>query len=500
MLESQSQPLIREAVASAAQIGPSELQGADEGPRLQASLDVLLPRLGEVSEPDRPAVAQVLWRAGFYEEADRLGSGLELGRIAVATGQPGFLLGQLAKVRGWQDRLDLLELHRRWGRGLAANAARRPLEPKEPPRRDPGTVRIGFLSSDLRHHVVGYFAQPVFEFIPVGFELYVYSSYAGPPDPVLPWFQQQATSYRALPPDDRDAAAIIAADELDILLDLGGVTSANRPGVLAYRPAPLQASWLGYPHSLGIPGIDQIIVDPFVAPESDRLLDERLLKMQRSWICMAPAAFGDTPPLSPSPPCDVTGAITFGTANDPYKYTPQGLRAWARVLSATPGSQFLFIRPEAGAPAFQANMARHFAMEGVSADRLRFAPVRGGVRALYAEIDIALDTFPVTGGTTTCEALWMGVPTVTLEGPGLSERLSGAILRHAGLDRLVARNEQDFVVGATALAGNRAGLRSLRQNIRHHIRARPFGDPMAFAQDFYLTLADAIALGRQETH
>lgn len=498
---SDSQPsLIQQAVASAAQVGPPELQGSDEGPRLQAALDVLRPRLGEVPEADRPAVAQVLWRAGFYEEAQQLGGALELGRIAVATGRPGFLLGQMAKVRSMEDRLALLDLHRRWGRGLAEAAARRPLDPVEPPPRAPETVRIGFLSSDLRHHVVGYFAQPVFEFIPVGFELYVYSSYVGPRDPVMPWFEQQATAYRQLPPDDRDAAAMIAADGLDLLIDLGGVTPANRPGVLAFRPAPLQASWLGYPHSLGIPGIDHFIVDPRAAPSQDGLVDEPLLKLERSWICMAPAAFGDAPPLNPTPPCDARGVITFGSANDPYKYTPQVLAAWAQVLARTPGSRFLFVRPEAGAPAFRDNMARHFAAEGVSADRLDFAPVRGGVRGLYARMDIALDTFPVTGGTTTCEALWMGVPTITLEGPGLSERLSGAILRHAGLDRLVAGNVQDFVVGAAALAANRAGLRTLRQNIRRHIRSLPFGDPMAFAQDFYVAVADAIALSRSVAH
>jgi predicted O-linked N-acetylglucosamine transferase (SPINDLY family) len=215
--------------------------------------------------------------------------------------------------------------------------------------------------------------------------------------------------------------------------------------------------------------------------------------MPACWICMSPAAFQPEPAVEPVTPAERTGRVTFGTANDPYKFNPRVLRTWAKAVAATPGSRFMIVRPEAGSPTFRRNLARLFAMEGVAEDRIEFRALRGAVRQAYADMDIALDTFPLTGGTTTCEALWMGVPTVTLVGEAVYERLSWSILANAGLTDLAARTVDDYVRIAVELAQNPARLTDFRGAIRERIRSRPLGQPARFAKDFYDLIVRTLA-------
>lgn len=285
---------------------------------------------------------------------------------------------------------------------------------------------------------------------------------------------------------------MIAADGLGMLIELSGPTSHARPAILARKPAKLQASWLGYPHSLGLSAIDYLLVDPHLRPPRDDLLLEAPLVLPETWICMSPSAFKAQPAPAPAPVLR-NGRITFGTANDPYKFNPRLLRTWARVVAATPGSHFAVLRPEAGARHFQENFARAFAQEGVDAGRLEFRPVRGAVKDAYAAIDIALDTFPLVGGATTCDALWMGVPTVTLAGPALYERMGLSLLTNVGLPELVARDPDDFVRIATDLAGDPERLANLRATMRGRVLEGPLGAPQAFARAFYDLLAATIA-------
>jgi predicted O-linked N-acetylglucosamine transferase (SPINDLY family) len=161
------------------------------------------------------------------------------------------------------------------------------------------------------------------------------------------------------------------------------------------------------------------------------------------------------------------------------------LRVWARVLQAVPNSRFLFVRPEGGTRAFRENMQAIFASEGVAPERVRFEAVRGRHLPFYNEIDIALDTFPLTGGTTTCETLWMGVPVVSLVGEAFFERLSYSILNNAGLGDLVATNVDDYVATAVRLAGDPARRMLLRATLRDELKKSPLGDRQQFARDFY---------------
>jgi predicted O-linked N-acetylglucosamine transferase (SPINDLY family) len=161
-----------------------------------------------------------------------------------------------------------------------------------------------------------------------------------------------------------------------------------------------------------------------------------------------------------------------------------------------PGSRFIFVRPESGSQTFVHNILAHFEAEGVARNRIDFRAVRGNHMKHYNDIDIALDTFPQTGGTTTCEAIWMGVPTITLVGEALFERLSYSILSNAGLEDLCARTEEDFIWIAVTLAGDIDRIQALRTDLRARIRASPLGRSEQFAQDFYDLVARTVEAGR----
>jgi predicted O-linked N-acetylglucosamine transferase (SPINDLY family) len=282
---------------------------------------------------------------------------------------------------------------------------------------------------------------------------------------------------------DRDVANQMIEDELDIIFELGGSTHLNRISVLAYRVAPIQASWLGYPNSIGLPTIDYILVDPYLKPAPD-LLIEKPFEMPHSWVSLSRLGFHDGDEINPLPPVQRNGYVTFGTANNPMKYTPGLLALWARVMNEVPGSRFLFIRPEGDVPAFRKHVLAAFAVGGIGAERIAFRPIRGLHKPHYNDIDISLDCIPHTGGTTTCEALWMGVPVVTRIGEAFYERLSYSNLANAGLKDLCAETEDDYVNVAVDLANDPAGIANIRNSLRGHIKASPLGDTVGWVRDW----------------
>jgi predicted O-linked N-acetylglucosamine transferase (SPINDLY family) len=285
---------------------------------------------------------------------------------------------------------------------------------------------------------------------------------------------------------------MIADDQLDMLIELGGTTHMNRLDLMAYRAAPKQASWMGYPHSAGLSTIDYLITDPYNTPPRRDLLLEKPLMMPHTWIALGRAVFTDAHEIKPGLPQDRNGVITFGTANNPHKYNREMFEVWARVLHETPGSRFLFVRPEGSTPTFRRNVCAEFERGGVAKERIGFATVRGAHMPFYNEIDISLDTFPLTGGTTTTESLWMGVPVVSLIGEAFYERLSYSLLTNSGLKDLASDNKDDFVRTAVALAGDGDRRLALRQTLREQIRSGPLGQTGQFAQDFYDLIAKAV--------
>jgi protein O-GlcNAc transferase len=393
----------------------------------------------------------------------------------------GALHAQLGRVRTMEDRLTLMACHRQWGERYEAKTT-----PIQTRRATPHSrIRVGFVSSDLRHHPVTYFAEPIFDhYDRERFEFFAYSFNPGAPDEVQRKIADQIAGFRRMPNmPEEDIARRIGADRLDILFELGGSTHLNRLEVMAHRPAPVQVSWLGYPHSSGLSRIGHILVDPYLKPPDPRLLLERPFEMPSSWVSLGRLGFADIPIVETLPE-ERAGRLTFGTMNNPYKYAPEAIALWARVLRSVPGSRFLMVRPEAGTATFRENMARAFERHGIAADRLAYAPVRGRHMPHYNDIDIALDTLPQTGGTTTCECLWMGVPTVSLVGPAFFERLSFSNLVNAGLRDLAVDTPDAYVGAAVALAADVARRRALRRDLREAIRRSPLGDTRGWVRDF----------------
>ncbi len=243
-------------------------------------------------------------------------------------------------------------------------------------------------------------------------------------------------------------------------------------------------SWLGYPHSIGLSTIDRILVDPFTKPASPDLILEKPFEVARSWVSLDSPGFNTVPDIAPASAEERHGRVTFGTANNPYKFHRDLVDAWATIVARVPNSRFLFVRPEGAVPAFRENMCRIFAAHGVAPERVAFVPVRGAHLPYYNEIDIALDTWPQTGGTTTCEALFMGVPTVSLIGESIYERLSYSNLSNAGVGHLAVATREAYVETAVRLAAGQAWRGAFRRDIRERLRSMPLGDTRLFTRDF----------------
>jgi protein O-GlcNAc transferase len=476
----------REALASLGDL-------ANEAERLEAAYHaVAAAHDAGVLEPDAEGVALgVFLRLAAHEEADRRWPFAEVGPRLAERGDHASLIQQLPRVKTDEDRRELLAQHRAWGRAAEVRAAADPIRPAA--RGPRSKVRVAIVSSDLRNHGVGALTDPlVGHAAEAGVEVFCYSAHPGAPDRAQQHYAARVAKFFHAPgAGARELAQAIAGDAPDVLVEIGGSTNANRLEAMAHRLAPRQISWLGYPQSTGLSTIDEILLDPHLLPSAPDLLLERPRLLPATWLSLSQAYFHDGQPLNATLPEVRSGKITFGSAGSPYKYTPETLDAWARVLAAVPGSRLLIVRPETGSGVFRANILAHFARVGVASDRLVVAPIRAGHMRVYGDIDIALDTFPLTGGMTTCEALWSGVPVVSLAGRSVFERLSHSLLTNAGLGDLSTATTDAFVARAVALAGDREARVAWRTACRPRLRASPLGDTRAFALDFWRTVTTA---------
>jgi predicted O-linked N-acetylglucosamine transferase (SPINDLY family) len=466
-----------------------------EGPDLQESYEAFVRALLGPGVPKtmRQLARWTLIRIGAYELAERLCDFATFGEWAKSERNPIFLQ-QLPRVRNRGDRLALLEQHRTWAAGLEQIAAQSPVV--RAAARERGKIRLGLLSSGFCRHVVGHFALPLFEFPDERFELYAYSLQSPEDDDLQPRFASLSTFRDQTTLKARDAAQMIADDDLDMLIELDGVTGSQALEIMAYRPAPLQASWLGYPHSSGLSTIDHIILDRQIG--TDFVLEKPLL-MPETWLALSPTKFHDAHVIDPTIPERRNGFLTFGTLGNPYKFTLDSLRGWARIVARHPGSKFLFGRPEAAAPSFQNGMRKRFAAEGVDGERLIFATQKGRHMTLYNGIDIALDTYPLVGGTSTADALWMGVPVISLTGEAPFERLSSSLLASAGIGDLAVETVEAYEAAATALAADVGRRIDLRQKLRTTLKQGPIGQPVRFASQFYDLIDAAVRTARAGT-
>lgn len=349
-------------------------------------------------------------------------------------------------------------------------------------------LRVGLLSPDFRLHAVSYFAEPVLRHHDRREWTLIAYSTANPEDARTEVLRPLAAEWRKLSGMKYvDIARLIQRDRIDVLIDLAGHTNGNALPALHLRPAPVQMTWVGYPHSTGVPSVEYRIVDRVTDPPDGR------------WLCVERAAYLDPcfllwqpPEGAPEPSqrraTDVDGGVTFGSFTAVQKISDATVRMWSRVLAATPGSR-LWIKTTSFRDARVRELIRaRFVQADVEPARLRLDPPGGSameMMRLYAEMDIALDTFPYHGTTTTCECLWMGVPMVTLEGPreaGIpASRVSSSIIRAVcgeDADRLVAVTEEEYVAKAVALAADAARLRTWRGPGANGLRSRMAASPL----------------------
>ena len=381
---------------------------------------------------------------------------------------------------------------RRWAETIEAQAAKTPLPAR--PRTPKQKIRIGILSSDLRKHSVSRFVLPIVKgYDRNRFEIYCYATVRNDTDAIQAEYKTLVDKFVFVDNmTDREVAVTIAADEPDILMELNGFTSGGRPQAIAWRPAPVQISWLGYPFTSGFKELDYVLVDEHVKWVGEAGMTEKPLVMPGSWVCFGEGIFFDPVEINPEPPAAQNGIVTFGTLNNTYKFTPKQIALWAEVIKSVPDSRFLIVRPECGSMITCKNLAEEFAKNGVPPERLYFMNNRGTDiphLAFYNEIDITLDTYPVTGGTTTTEALWMGVPVVSLVGDAYFQRISYGILKQLGLDQCCAFDAQEFVAKAVALADVEK-LRALRRELRPRLQDSTLARPDLFLENFQATLED----------
>lgn len=383
----------------------------------------------------------------------------------------------------------VLEFHRRLAAAVGAKvevAARRP--PRDPDPRRP--LRLGYISPDFRRHSVASFFEPLLEqHDRARFELYGYYTH-----PRVDSMTQRLRArfdhwFDAGAAEDTELAERIAGDDIDILIDLAGCTEGTRPLVLARRPAPLQLSYLGYPTSPGNPAIDFRITDSELDPPgSEASALERPLRLEGCLLCFRPL---DEAPAVGTLPASGRGFVTFGSFNSLAKVGPATVELWSRTLLAVPGSR-LVLKARALADAAAVRRTRdRFAAAGVDPSRLELLPWHASQANhldLYNGIDIALDTYPYHGVTTTCEALWMGVPVVSRGGATHAARHGTSLLRAAGLAELSCADAEAFAATAAALAADLPGLAQLRRGLRARLAASPLADAGAFAGRFEAAL------------
>lgn len=353
-------------------------------------------------------------------------------------------------------------------------------------------LRIGYLSPDLRKHSVGYFIQHVISNHDRNdFEIVCYSQ-SKESDEVTEVIRQHATRFHQVDQLDDDALAQrIHADGIHLLIDLAGHSMGNRLEVLARKPAPLQLTWIGYPSNTGLASVDYRITDPFADDCALNPGPERLLVLPESFLC-----FGSFPEcdIDPLPPVVRNRFVTFASFNQLMKLTDDAIRVWAQILFRVPGARLRIVAPTADSEAVKRNLHDEFAKHGIDPERIDLRPRLPRhldyIRA-HNDVDVMLDTWPYNGFTITANALWMGVPVVTLAGNAHRQRGSFSMLKNIGIEETISWDEEAYISAAVRLARDPAALTDLRQRIVRSIRGSILCDAPRFTRQLEAALRRA---------
>ncbi len=516
-------------------------------PQFRTTLAAALLTLGRVGEaiehlrkasdlvPNHPVIMPML--AGALHRAGNNAASIALRRAEVAlyeqhnaTLAPQYAeaLANLASCALYDDAPGLspdeharavLADHRAFGRALATAALANPLPPAAPSASTPapaptlhssGRLRVGIISPDLRRHSVAYFARALFSPAALAehaIDLFIYDvrepAHALAPDAMNTALRASASAAGAtwrdaFTLDDRALASLIRDDHLDIAIDLAGLTRGNRLAALAHRPAPLAVTYLGYPATTGCPFIGLRIVDaltdPIENPRADDHASERLIRIAAPFICYTPPDAPDLPPPRPPSahaPVSAAAPIRLGSFNNISKLNARTAGLWAAAISAVANSTLtLKAQALADEPSRQHALSL-LSAAGIDPARVTILPPAPDTRshlASYEHLDIALDTFPFNGATTTCEAMLMGVPVVSIAGRSHAARVGLSLLSGVGLAELCAPGESAFASTVAALAADRPRLASLHADLRARMLASALCDGPAFARRFYAAL------------
>jgi protein O-GlcNAc transferase len=377
-----------------------------------------------------------------------------------------------------EDAETIYEESRRWNE-RHAEPLKKFIQPhvnnRDPSRR----LRVGYVSADFCRHPVGLFMVPLLtHHDPRRVEVFCYSDVMVPDENTARLRQLAHVWRNTAGMADAQLAHGIRADQIDILVDLSLHSAGNRLLAFARKPAPVQVTWLGYPGTTGLTSIDYRLTDPFLDPPvTDQFYSEKSVRLPHTFWCYE----------SMHPELQVSGLpaikneyVTFGCFNKFAKVTPASLKLWARLLSAIPRSRFVIHSPPGDA---RARVIERFSESGIEPNRIEFVDKKPLVDYFtqFNRIDLALDPFPCSGGTSTCDALWMGVPTVTLRGRTAVGRGSVSILSNLGLTDWIAETPEQYVSIAVNMAVNLQGLAELRTGLRKRMEQSPVMNAAQFA-------------------
>jgi predicted O-linked N-acetylglucosamine transferase (SPINDLY family) len=383
-------------------------------------------------------------------------------------------LASLARDHAAWDERHAAPLRARW----------QPCDPDR--RRDPERpLRLGFVSADFCRHAVGFLLVGLLENLDRGsFEVIGYANRRHRDD-LTERIAATACQWRDVATLSDDAlAAQIRADGVDILFDLSGHTAGNRLLVFVRRPAPLQVTWIGYVGTTGLDAIDYLIADRYHVPDgSERYYRETVVQMPDGYVCFDPPA--EAPDVRPLPALS-EGCVTFGSVSNLAKLNSDVIATWAEIVQRVERGRLLLVSPSLGSAAARARIEANFTAAGGDRSRLELkGPLpRGELLAAYNTVDLALDPFPYSGGVTTCEALWMGVPVVTCPGETFASRHALSHLSNAGLTETIALDRRDYVERAVATVHDLPRLAALRAELRGRVARSPLCDGPRFARHF----------------
>ena len=346
-------------------------------------------------------------------------------------------------------------------------------------------LRIGFVSGDFRSHPVGFFLEGLIRHLDKSqFEIYAFPTIPNTDDltnRIKPHFHKWVPIYGE---SDHESAMAIHKLGIHVLVDLSGHSAHNRLKVFSYKPAPVQVSWLGYFATTGLPEMDYFLGDPhMLPPNEEHHFTEMIWKLADTWLCLTPP---EEPVLINPLPALANGYMTFGCFGNLSKMNDKVVKRWAMILQRVPDSRLFLKSKQLGDASVIANVRSLFAEYGISIDRLILEGLssRKTYFESYNRIDMVLDTFPYPGGTTSVDALWMGVPVLTLRGNRFLSHLGESIAINAGQSNWIAQDQDDYVNKAVAFASDLHGLATTRKTLRNQVLQTPLFDNKRFARNF----------------